>query len=208
MTVIVTARTSEINVTRTRNITTRAPSAQPEFDRDFHDDVDRLAAPGGRREAPLSDGIDGLGVEPAAQALKNAHVADRAVTTDDDFEDNLAFEALPPGFLGVISPYFLEQPRRLDPAAGAIGSAAGSAARPFADTRTLPGTKARSGPGSGAAARSPAVTVVLGRGFFGHADARPVVGRRGYYRRDNDWQLLGLERRFRLRLGRVLHLGN
>src|SRR5204862_3326784 len=126
MTVIVTARTREIRVTRTRNITTRAPSAQPEFDRDFHDDVHRLAVSRRRRETPLPDGVRGLGVESAGQALKDAYVADRAVAPDDDFEHDLALQSLPPRFLGIVGAHFLDETRRLNAAAGPIRSAAGS----------------------------------------------------------------------------------
>ena len=52
---MITASTSDISVTRTRNITTRAPSPQPEFDGDFDYHIHRDALTLRGRKPPLLD---------------------------------------------------------------------------------------------------------------------------------------------------------
>src|SRR5439155_21455473 len=83
--VMMTARTSEINVTRGRNITTRAPSAQLELDGDFNNHVNCYTMALRGREPPLPDGLHRLVVQLAADALQVAGVAHLPHAPPNDF---------------------------------------------------------------------------------------------------------------------------
>src|SRR5437667_2757462 len=202
--VMMTARTSEINVTRGRNITTRAPSAQLELDGDFNNHVNWHTMALRGREPPLPDGLYRLVVQPAAEALQDADVADRAVASHDDFQDDLALQSLAPGLFGVIGTDLFEEARRFDTAAGPIGSTAGPTTRSFADAGTLTRANARSRARSCTAACAGAVAFVFRRGLIQHSDARTIVGRRGDDRGDDDWKLLRLQRRLGFGFRRLL----
>src|SRR6185295_5576883 len=100
---------------------------------DFHDHVHGNAEPFGRREAPLAHRADRPIVETRPEAVKEFHLADRAITPHDDFEHDFAGERALPRGLGVVGFDFAQQPRRGDAAAGTVRSAARPAARSGTD---------------------------------------------------------------------------
>lgn len=63
---------------------------QFEGDRDFNHDIDGNAVPSRRREAPLLHCVNGVPVQPAAEPLKDFHVADAAIGAHDDLENHIS----------------------------------------------------------------------------------------------------------------------
>ena len=101
---------------------------QGEFDGDFDDDVDRLAATPRRAETPLANGCNRALIKAGAATLQNRDVADRAVAPHDDLEHHVSGDAAAPRVVGVIGLDLAQQSRRLDAASRAEGTAARAAA--------------------------------------------------------------------------------
>src|SRR5690242_10150919 len=87
-----------------------------------------------RCELPLTYGGDRPFVEAAAEALEDLHVADIAVARHDDFEQNVAADVAAARLFRELRLHLMQQPRRLDAAAGTVGSAPRTAAGPRADS--------------------------------------------------------------------------
>src|SRR5438128_2057439 len=104
-------------------------SSQLELHRDLDDHIDGAALSPRGRKAPLTNGLDGAIVQAAAETLQNLHVPDRAVAADDDLEDHVARDPALPRIFRIVGFHLAQQARRLDAAAGPIGSAARAAAR-------------------------------------------------------------------------------
>jgi hypothetical protein len=83
-------------------------SSQPELDRDFDDHVNCHTLTLCRRKTPLPYRLHGAIVEPAGQTSQDADVADAAVATHDDLQDDLAGHAALPGVFGVVGADFLQ----------------------------------------------------------------------------------------------------
>src|SRR5688500_7097752 len=171
-------------------------SSQRELDRDFDDDVDRLAAAARRRESPLTHCIDRALIQSRAQSLQHGHVADRAIAAHDDFEHDVPSDATPPCVVGVVGLDLTQQPRRLDAAARTEGAAAGAAAGSVANARAaaFAAPRALARPRATADARALALACVTP--LLDHAVAVGIAAGRGDDRRDEHARRQGLGRAF------------
>src|SRR5262249_46646594 len=77
---------------------------------------------------PLPPGVHGALLEPRAKPLQHADAAHAAIAADDDFQQALAGDAAAARLLRVVRLHLLQQPRRLDAAAGPVRPAADAAA--------------------------------------------------------------------------------
>ena len=91
-TLVPTAVASDMSVTARRTASITHSLSELEFDRDFHDDVDRRSEATCRRESPLPHGLHGAFVETGAKPLHDLHVADRSILLHDDLENHFAFD--------------------------------------------------------------------------------------------------------------------
>src|SRR6185369_16566271 len=96
------------------------PLPQRELDCDFDQHVDRHAFALRRREAPLAHCGDSALVQTVSKAMEYVGLADSAVTTDDDLEENVASNPPPSRVFCVLRLHLVQQPRRLDAAAWPI----------------------------------------------------------------------------------------
>src|SRR5439155_20388483 len=177
--------------------------SQLEFDRDLYDDIDRRTVTMRRRELPLTHRLHGAIVQSTAQALQNPDVADRAVAPHDDLQHHFAAEPAAPRVFCVVGADFAQQPRRIDSAPRTEWSAAGAASGSRSNAGPVALANARSRAGTGAAAFTGPMTLVVRRRLFEHADPRPVVRGRRDDRRDDDRELLRFQWRLGFRLRRI-----
>jgi hypothetical protein len=82
----------------------------------------------------LTNRVRGALIESTAKASKHFDIADGAVGPDDNLELDVAFDASPPCFFGVIGSNFAKDVRRCDARARTIGPASGSTTTSRADT--------------------------------------------------------------------------
>src|SRR5262245_53074916 len=127
------------------------------------------------RETPLPHRLHSAVVEPAAEAAQNAHVADGAVAPDHDLELDVSADVLTARVVGVVRFHFLQQPRRIDAAAGTIGSAAGPAPGAGPDAAALAFAEAGTLAAAGAATDARTVAVVLRCRLRKHADPAAII---------------------------------
>src|ERR1039458_6639307 len=71
-------------------------------DSDHGDRVDRTTILRSRTEADLSCGIDGILIEPVAEPVNDAQDSETSGRSELDLEHDIAFEACPASFLGVV----------------------------------------------------------------------------------------------------------
>src|SRR5688572_21106137 len=101
--------------------------AQRESHCDFHQNVHRRALAARRREAPLSDGVNGSLIESGAEFAHQPHFTDRSIAADDNFHDNVAFDGSAPALVGINRLHLTLKLRGRDAAARTERSAAGAA---------------------------------------------------------------------------------
>src|SRR3954470_4792764 len=95
-------------------------STNREFDGHFHEHVHRLPAACRRREFPLLHRGYGARFQAAAEALDYADIADVAIATHDNLEQNIAPDVPASRLVGVFRLPLAQEPRRLDAAAGPV----------------------------------------------------------------------------------------
>lgn len=71
-------------------------------DSDYGDGVDRTTILRGGTEADLSRGIDGILIESAAEPANDAQDSEISGRSEENLEHDIAFEACPASFLGVV----------------------------------------------------------------------------------------------------------
>ena len=71
-------------------------------DSDYGDSVDRTTILRGGTEADLSGGIDGILIESVAEPANDAQDSETSGRREEDLEHDIAFEAGPASFLGIV----------------------------------------------------------------------------------------------------------
>ena len=130
-----------------------------------------------RGKAPLANRLHGPVVEPRPESLQHFHVADRPVPPDHDLQDHVAGDAALTGLFRVVGFHFAQQPRRFDPAAASIRTAADPSTRPRPDSGAVALADARAGARAHAVAPARSVTVGFSARLHENADAILRIGR-------------------------------
>ena len=115
-------------------------------------------------------------LSPDAESLQHLHVADRSVPPDHDLQDHVADDAALTGLFRIVRFHFAQQPRRFDPAAASIRTAADPTARSGPDSGAVAFADACAGARAHAVAPARSVAVGFGVRLHENADAIPRIG--------------------------------